>query len=406
MARKADCQNPVYNNNVNEDDSENKPCLKDSHKSEKKRQNKRRLMPQVLSKHKNSCKPCSTHETINAECVELVNREPYILTGYRLSNQPWCYYIGSLCWIHNETVNVWTHLTGCVLLVVHAAVLGMRLDSFRDLRAGLVVAFTLTCFISNLFSSLAHLLHSRTAKHHYLLYFVDYAGICIYNFGNGIDALYSCSTAEEYRTVKTFFLPLLMVCCYISFVAILVARLKFQGTKYERKRKVVMTLIYLVLMCLIAWPIISRYVRCFRDEDCSVSSLNHITVIFVFFVLDGVSFTALLPEKLRPGMFDIWGHSHQWFHVLVMITQQLQLYALHVDYVDRGRAGHVKTPLSSLLITLGLLMVMQAVTIKLMTPAIERKVEEGSRLDESAPQNLVVPSVEIDVDIGHEESGV
>ncbi|XP_076441095.1 membrane progestin receptor alpha-like [Babylonia areolata] len=349
--------------------------LKDFQKSEKEREES--LLPCPQSEPSNRCKPHNGHETLCAESVEPVIRDPYTLTGYRLSNQPWSYYIASLWWVHNETVNVWTHLIGCVLLVVHAVYLGMRLDRFRDSRAGLMVVFALTCFFCNLFSSLAHLLHTKSAKHHYVLFFVDYAGVSIYNFGSGTDALYSCSTAEEYFAVKAFFLPVLMICCYVSFVATLLARLKYQATEHERKRRAVMALIHVVLVCLIAWPIASRYARCFRDEGCSVGSLNHITIIVVFLVLVGVSYAALLPEKLSPGTFDIWGHSHQWFHVVVTGTQQLQLHVLHVDYVERGRAAHVDTPMSSLLVTLGLLMAMQAVTIRLVTPAIERKVAEG-----------------------------
>jgi predicted membrane channel-forming protein YqfA (hemolysin III family) len=28
---------------------------------------------------------------------------------------------------------------------------------------------------------------------------------------------------------------------------------------------------------------------------------------------------AKLPERLAPGWFDTWGHSHQWWHVLTMV---------------------------------------------------------------------------------------
>ncbi|KAL8582216.1 hypothetical protein ACOMHN_004135 [Nucella lapillus] len=375
----AESKKEEYNNNLNEDDSTQKLRPEDSSKNPQKESKKQCLLSQT--EHNNNYKPCTKHKTVNAEDVELITREPYIRTGYRLPNQPWRYYCASVCWMHNESVNVWTHLIGCILLVVHAIVLGMRLDNFRDARAGLMVAFVVTCVFSNLFSSLAHLLHAKSAKHYYLLYFLDYAGICIYNFGNGINSLYSCSTPEEYFAVKLFFLPVLAVVCYISFVAILLARLKFQGTKLERRRKVVMTVIYVALVGVIAWPIISRYVRCIANADCKLSSLNHLTIVFVFYALDAISFTALLPEKLRPGKFDIWGHSHQWFHVLVIATQQLQLYALHVDYVARDRARHVTTALSSILVVLGLLMVTQVVTVRLMTPAIKKKVDEMSGIE-------------------------
>ena len=35
---------------------------------------------------------------------------PYIKTGYRRRYQDAKYYLQSLFWMHNETINIWTHL--------------------------------------------------------------------------------------------------------------------------------------------------------------------------------------------------------------------------------------------------------------------------------------------------------
>lgn len=37
---------------------------------------------------------------------------------------------------------------------------------------------------------------------------------------------------------------------------------------------------------------------------------------------------ARIPERFRPGMFDIWGNSHQIFHVLVLVAAAAHLVGL------------------------------------------------------------------------------
>lgn len=39
-------------------------------------------------------------------------------------------------------------------------------------------------------------------------------------------------------------------------------------------------------------------------------------------------FVGRLPERLSPGSFDIWGHSHQMFHVLALAGAAFHLPAL------------------------------------------------------------------------------
>lgn len=52
-----------------------------------------------------------------------------------------------------------------------------------------------------------------------------------------------------------------------------------------------------------------------------------------------------MPERLRPGRFDIWGSSHQIFHVLVLMAAATHLTGLlkAFDY----RHGRVDPPTSS-----------------------------------------------------------
>jgi predicted membrane channel-forming protein YqfA (hemolysin III family) len=52
---------------------------------------------------------CVTHEvTPDLFC------EPYIHTGFRPINRPYTYYMKSLFFKHNETINAWSHYIGAM----------------------------------------------------------------------------------------------------------------------------------------------------------------------------------------------------------------------------------------------------------------------------------------------------
>lgn len=71
-------------------------------------------------------------------------RERFILSGYRPVGLSWRCYALSLFQIHNETLNVWSHLLAAVCVV-------LRFMTFTVLRGGVrLQAFSLHCFLLHL----------------------------------------------------------------------------------------------------------------------------------------------------------------------------------------------------------------------------------------------------------------
>lgn len=58
------------------------------------------------------------------------------------------------------------------------------------------------------------------------------------------------------------------------------------------------------------------------------------------YILGATIYAARIPERLAPGRFDIWGSSHQIFHVLVVLAAVAHLVGLvrAFDYTH-GRKG-------------------------------------------------------------------
>ena len=56
-------------------------------------------------------------------------------------------------------------------------------------------------------------------------------------------------------------------------------------------------------------------------------------------ILGAFFYAARIPESIRPGKFDIWGSSHQIFHVMVVLATVVQLLGIFeaFDYNYRHR---------------------------------------------------------------------
>lgn len=92
-----------------------------------------------------------------------------------------------------------------------------------------------------------------------------------------------------------------------------------------------------------ALPTIPRYLECFSSTTCSLTSLNHITVVLVFFSFCAITFAGHFPESRFPGRLDILGHSHQIFHILAVATMLLLFRCMDVELSIKGSAFDIQS---------------------------------------------------------------
>ena len=71
--------------------------------------------------------------------------------------------------------------------------------------------------------------------------------------------------------------------------------------------------------------------------------LDWVVLQGALYILGAAIYAARVPERLQPGSFDIWGSSHQIFHVLVVLAAAVHLVGLvqAFDYEHAGRNGAV-----------------------------------------------------------------
>jgi adiponectin receptor len=256
--------------------------------------------------------------------VEL--RRPYILTSYR-ANHTLRECLRSLCLAHNETVNVWTHIIGCVLFViifVHAtggAVLeGLPPHVAESLRSAdglerwplyVFLASALACLS---LSAVYHLIGTANVRWHSSFESFDYFGIIALIVG-------SCFPVVHYGFGPAFPNLRRMYLLTICLLGVVLAKgTVHRGGFFEHTWTRVSLFIALALSGVVA---LLHAVIAHDFSPTTTSLLKGVLQMGATYLL-GVGFYVLnLPERCAPRRFDIIGSSHNFWHVCVMLAAYL-----------------------------------------------------------------------------------
>ena len=316
--------------------------------------------------------------TQSAESVPFVLHEPAILTGYRVPYKAWKYYFLSLFQLHNETVNVWSHLIGCFIILLKLYGYLDEFDIETDDVMSTLLTFAISCLICLFTSASVHLLHSKSPFIHFVAFMVDYIGATISSFGSGIAGIYGLSEARTYDWVMPLYIPVLFLSSYLNFVNLCLAKIWYGHDPHNLRRKYMFILGMGIQAAINMAPFITRYETCFYDDNCSMSSLNHLTIIQIVFILEALTFAAHQPEKTWPGKFDIVGHGHQIFHVLIICNHVFQLDAIYADH-DGELLSHSKPNCLYISAMMACLYVLEAITLYYITNHVTRCLNDMNK---------------------------
>lgn len=282
---------------------------------------------------------------------EFLKHNEFILNHYR-SEWPLRETLLSVFSIHNETLNVWTHLIGFfvfVFLAGYAASIfpvsaGINNNPMMDqLRLGnssiISIPFHDMFFIPNyqtpipntpqalhlsripfylylagamfclLMSSACHLLSCHSARTSYIMLRLDFAGISgliVSSFYPVVYYTFAC---------HPFFRSVYLCSITVFGVAAVVVSLVpvFDSPQFRPVRAV-------LFACMAASGVIpiAHKMLAFGHRPEAVLTTGYEAVMAVFYGLGVVVYALRVPERWLPGKFDLAGHSHQLFHVLVV----------------------------------------------------------------------------------------
>ncbi|KAI1757954.1 putative hemolysin-III channel protein Izh2 [Xylaria castorea] len=248
----------------------------------------------------------------------------YILSGYRpTSGSAWTSFT-SLCYLHNQTINAYSHLLGAVLF------LALPFHFYRNeylrqqnTQVGDMYVITVYCLGVAVCFILSATFHVMWNHSHSLTSFcnkLDYLGILVLMWGAGIPTIYYgflCNNALRllYWTMTTT----TALCCTIFTL-----NPHFSSPKFRHWRACLYagfglsSIIFIIHGLLIyGWELQKLRMSLVWMSWMATSNL----------VGAGI-YAARIPERWAPYRFDIYGASHQIFHVAVLIAAWIHFCGL------------------------------------------------------------------------------
>ncbi|OAL00938.1 HlyIII-domain-containing protein [Phaeosphaeriaceae sp. SRC1lsM3a] len=248
----------------------------------------------------------------------------YILSGYRAISNSYRRSLTSILGVHNETVNIFSHLIGSALffalpIPVYNS-LRPRYDSastedivvFSTFFFGVAICFAL--------SATFHVFNNHSESVHVFGNQLDYLGIVILMWGSTIPCVYYgfyCTPSLQ-RTYYTLVSVLAAGCVYATLHP------AFRRPKYRPYR----ALMYASLGLSFIVPIIHGISKFGWETQMWRMSLDWMALMTAFNLTGGALYAMRIPEKWYPYRFDVWGASHQIMHCLVVCAGIAHLFGL------------------------------------------------------------------------------
>ncbi|XP_076873619.1 membrane progestin receptor beta [Brachyhypopomus gauderio] len=267
--------------------------------------------------------------TVLTSDVPALFREPYILSGYRPAGQPWLCYVLSLFQWHNESLNVWTHLLAAAAVLLR---LGLFVSGTApDISSLPLYLHTLSALTYLSFSASAHLLQSRSELAHYSLFFLDYVGVALYQYGCALAHYFYCAEEAWRRSsLGPLLLPLTFLLSWLSCTSCCFAKARYRRP-YPFRRK----LFQMVPSCLAYVLVISPVTHRLLTQPWNQPVLQLHALHMAFLMQAAFFFSCPVPERFFPGRCDIMGHAHQIFHVFMVLCTVCQMEAVCQDFMER-----------------------------------------------------------------------
>jgi len=265
----------------------------------------------------------------------------YILTGHRPASGSFKKSFASLGYIHNETVNIYSHLLGAVAFSIVGWIL-YSVISPRYESATSSDLIALGCFFAGAalclgMSATYHAIHNHSPIVAKFGNKLDYVGIVFLITGSFIPTIFYGFYCHPHLRETYWF----MICSLGLGCATVSIFERFRTPAWRPYRAGMF-----VAMGLSALFPIVHGVKLYGVEKMRESiGLTWLVLQGVLYILGAGLYAARWPECASPGKYDIWGSSHQLFHILVIMAAASHLYGLIIafDYHHGGLiAGGIK----------------------------------------------------------------
>ncbi|KAK6429915.1 hypothetical protein LTR95_013933 [Oleoguttula sp. CCFEE 5521] len=241
----------------------------------------------------------------------------YIHSGYRPQSDSYRKSAASLGHVHNETVNIYTHLVGAVLAAAAAGVLYVLIKP-RYAHATRDDVLVFSCYFLGAVTCLTMSATYHTISNHSQAVSkfgnqLDYMGIVFLIWGSFVPSIYYGFSTEP-ELITSIGAATLVVIMYP----------KFRTPAWRPVRAAMF-----VFMGISAVVPVMHGVKLYGAEQMNRQiGLSWLVAQGVLYISGAAIYAARVPERWQPGQFDIVGSSHQIFHVLVVLAAAAHLVGL------------------------------------------------------------------------------
>ena len=235
----------------------------------------------------------------------------YVHNYYRPQLKSYMLCFLSIFRLHYDSVNIWTHLLGILMLI------GLMVWCLLSLKAtafdlGMLSIFFCTAIICFFNSASFHIFWVRSPKVSRLLNRLDYVSIVILILGSFVSWLYYLLYC--YVILQVVYLSILSLLGIATFIIFTFER--FTRPRYRWFRAV--AFVGLGLSGLL--PIIHSLYLTGLYVAYDKLSLGWLLALAASYIAGATIYALRIPEKWWPGKFDIFFHSHQFLHLATLVA--------------------------------------------------------------------------------------
>ncbi|GES58407.1 hemolysin-III channel protein Izh2 [Aspergillus terreus] len=260
----------------------------------------------------------------------------HIHSGYRPASYSFLGSLHSLTYVHNETVNIYTHLLPSLLSVPAAVVLYQALaPRYATASHGDIGAFS--CFFAGAAFCLGMSATYHTISNHSPVVArignaLDYIGIVGLIVGSFVPSVYYgfYCVPNLQRLYWTMICGIGLGCVFVSVLP------QFRTPGWRPFRAAM----FVGMGLSAVFPVLHGLRLYGLELMMRQIGLGWLLLQGLLYILGAAIYAARVPERLRPGRFDLLGSSHQIFHVLVVCAAVAHLTGLlsAFDYRHSGIA--------------------------------------------------------------------
>ncbi|KAG9508714.1 Adiponectin receptor protein, partial [Fragariocoptes setiger] len=257
----------------------------------------------------------------------------YIHCGHRKPTNSFLVCTRSIFQLHNETVNIWTHLIAGFYFA-HLCLQIIYSTQLAPIDKWVVGLFLLSATSCHIISSMYHTFNCHSEHVSKICSRMDYCGIIsliLFSFVPWIHYGFYL-----YPKLKAFYLILVIT---LGFMAVnILMQDKFSRKSYRWLR--VLTFIsFGISGVLPGFHWLSLNYEQIVMESALRDSFFHLLLMGALYLTGTMLYAFRIPERYFPGKCDIFWHSHQLFHVFVSAATLVHFHGIN------ELAGYIKTHL-------------------------------------------------------------